>query len=290
MSTGYDTISAGFKRCSKGVDCIHPEGPILPATKGYFQGDKRRPDGLYPQCKICYNTNKRKTWHGDKLEQHLQELEYREALKQQGLKRCARGENCKHPEGPILPATLEYFGIKKHPDQLRSDCRECIRQNTKERNRLYQRKRLKNDPEHRQRRLEYHRQYRKTPRGQRAAKASFHRYNARKNNLPDTFTLEQWERAISYFNDCCAACERPFYDLFGERFLAMDHWIPISSPDCPGTVATNMVPLCHGVDGCNNTKNQWPADEWLVSRFGKRKAKQILARIEAYFEWVKERD
>lgn len=27
---------------------------------------------------------------------------------------------------------------------------------------------------------------------------------------------------------------------------------------------------------------------WLIEQFGKRKATEILARIQAYFEWVKQ--
>lgn len=30
--------------------------------------------------------------------------------------------------------------------------------------------------------------------------------------------------------------------------------------------------------------------EWLTDRFGPRKAKQILKRIEEYFAWVREQD
>jgi hypothetical protein len=47
-----------------------------------------------------------------------------------------------------------------------------------------------------------------------------------------------------------------------------------------------MVPLCHGIDGCNNTKGAKPPDEWLIERYGKRKAAAILRRIAAFFEWV----
>jgi 5-methylcytosine-specific restriction endonuclease McrA len=42
------------------------------------------------------------------------------------LKRCSRKANCKHPSGPYLPATLEYFHQKRaSKDGLNSCCREC---------------------------------------------------------------------------------------------------------------------------------------------------------------------
>ncbi len=70
----------------------------------------------------------------------------------------------------------------------------------------------------------------------------------------------------------------------------MDHWIAISDlrPDNPGTVATNMIPLCHGISGCNNKKQNKDPIEWMRQEYGTRKAKPIIARIEAYFEWVRE--
>jgi hypothetical protein len=70
--------------------------------------------------------------------------------------------------------------------------------------------------------------------------------------------------------------------------MAADHWIPLASPDCPGSIPTNIVPLCHGEGGCNNSKGKHNPVEWLDRRFGKRKAKQVLARILAYFDTLRE--
>lgn len=113
------------------------------------------------------------------------------------------------------------------------------------------------------------------------------RRRARKRDLPDTLTPTQWQHALDYFNGCCAVCGRP-PGLF--HTLAADHWIPLSSPDCPGTVAMNMIPLCHGQSGCNNSKGDKPAQQWLEQGYGKRKARQILAHIEDFFVWVEQSD
>lgn len=115
---------------------------------------------------------------------------------------------------------------------------------------------------------------------------------ARKLGLPNTFTTADWQRTLGYFNGCCAVCGHPLYDLFGTHTAAADHWIALSDPrpDNPGTVATNIVCLCHGSQGCNNSKKNHPAEKWLIERFGKRRAREILKRIETYFQWVREQD
>lgn len=115
-------------------------------------------------------------------------------------------------------------------------------------------------------------------------KVWWHRYITRKQGLLVQFTIHDWQRALSYFHGCCAVCGRPvgFWHT-----LAADHWIPLNSPRCPGTVPDNIVPLCQGIDGCNNSKGDTDAEQWLHEKFGPRRAGAILRRITAYFEWMK---
>lgn len=94
-------------------------------------------------------------------------------------------------------------------------------------------------------------------------------------------TLEQWEYALNYFHGCCAVCGRQLKDLLGTHTAAQDHWQPLSKGG--DTTALNIVPLCHGLGGCNNKKSNKLPDEWLVAEFGKRKANKILKRIQEYF-------
>lgn len=119
-------------------------------------------------------------------------------------------------------------------------------------------------------------------------RANSHRRLARKRNLPDTFTAADWQHALDYFDGCCAACGRPA-GLW--HTIAADHWIALSDPACPGTVPTNIVPLCHprkdGGSSCNVSKHNKNAEQWLAEKLGKRKAKQILARIQVYFDSLK---
>lgn len=106
---------------------------------------------------------------------------------------------------------------------------------------------------------------------------------ARKRSMPDTFTCEEQKYMLQYWGYSCAVCgnEEGF-----QWTLANDHWIPLSSPECPGTIACNIVPLCHGVGGCNNSKKAKNALAWLLNRFGKRKALIIEKSILAYFSIV----
>jgi len=118
-----------------------------------------------------------------------------------------------------------------------------------------------------------------TPEGKAARQARNHSREARKRGLADVFTAVDFQNAIRAFDGCCAACGRQ-PGLW--HTIALDHWIPLSSSDCPGTVPWNIVPLCHGVDGCNNQKSNRDAGEWLIAKFGKRKGRAIQHHIEAF--------
>ncbi len=57
------SVPDGYKYCSKGEECIHPEGPILPATTEYFyihSGNKK----LCARCKKCYDARVKK-WRSE---------------------------------------------------------------------------------------------------------------------------------------------------------------------------------------------------------------------------------
>jgi hypothetical protein len=113
------------------------------------------------------------------------------------------------------------------------------------------------------------------------------RYLARKKGLPDTFAEVHLDFMMRYWQYACAICGRE--DSWWFR-LACDHWIPLSSMACPGSVPGNMIPLCHGIKGkpldlitCNHSKGRQLPEDWLRRRFGRRKVRTILQRIQAYF-------
>lgn len=106
---------------------------------------------------------------------------------------------------------------------------------------------------------------------------------ARVRSLPSTFTHEQWLACLEYWHNRCAVCGNQLRDLFGSIEPHFDHWIPISHEACPGTVVGNMVCLC---SFCNLSKHHILPEIWLTRRYGKRKASQIMKRVQAYFEWA----
>lgn len=91
------------------------------------------------------------------------------------------------------------------------------------------------------------------------------------------FTPQDWERCLAYWGNACAVC-----GVTSEiRSIAADHWIPL----CVGgkTDKLNIIPLCHGVGGCNNRKSKRLPEEWLTAQVGADMAQSIIEQVSAYF-------
>lgn len=209
------------------------------------------------------------------------------------LKRCTK---C----GEWKPATTEYYS--RRLDRLRAACRVCDAKTRKawtdanpERQKArkkdyraqhlmetaeYQRAWRKTHPEYwkgyyeanKAHRSQIGRLWRNDNREKTRVKAN--RRRARELLLPNSYDSSDWQTALEHFDHSCAVC--------GQGLLVLshqDHWIPLSSADCPGTVPHNMVPLC---STCNVSKGGRNPAEWLTGRFGKRKGLAILKRIEAF--------
>jgi len=123
-----------------------------------------------------------------------------------------------------------------------------------------------------------------------ASRLKAERYRTRKLGLPSSFSAEERRFMLEYWHNACAVCGNQ--DGFFWT-LADDHWICVNSPECPGTIAENIVPLCHTRrgqhDSCNLTKKDREPKAWLISRVGPTKAKRILKAIETYFAIVRAR-
>jgi hypothetical protein len=222
-------------------------------------------------------------------------------------KRCSR---CKE----TYPATTDYFFLryinKDQQDVFSSWCKACCRTQkreswqsmspddkiTKSQRRkarytinavaICKERRLfrQNHPEYEK---NYRKPYRKrsphVPQGCRARRA------ARKRGLPAQWTKQDWMRALAHWQNACAVCGNQ-EGLFWT--LVPDHWIPLSHPSCPGTIPTNIIPLCHNRRGnyqsCNNTKTNRDPVTWLEDKLGIRKATQKLRAIHDYFESVRQ--
>ncbi len=243
------------KRCTK---C----GEEKPATAEFFFRNALLKDGLRSSCKICTRKSVRQ-WKVDNRERVLEHK--RRYNKKNHEKRSAYMRQWH---------TDNHERVKEYIRQWRLDNHEKL---------------IVSGSHYRVKNAENRRRWRVSNRPMK--RISTQRYRARKRNLPATFTTIEWQSALDYWNGCCAVCGRQLHDLFADRTAAQDHWIPqdYKGADNPGYVATNIVPLCHGTDGCNNSKGKTPAADWLTERYGKRKAREIMGRIEAYFEWVEEK-
>lgn len=209
------------------------------------------------------------------------------------LKRCTK---C----GNEYPPTTEYFRQMRHRGKLilRSQCHicECAQKKQNRQTPQYKayKKLYRQSDQHKTymkayqqtaRYKDYLRSYRERPEVRENRRLLEELRRVRKVSLSDQFSQEDWNRALAHFEGCCAVCGRSI-GLW--HTLAMDHWIPVTDPTCPGTVPTNIIPLCHGINGCNNSKKDRDPVEWLTWKFGSRKAKRILARIQAYFDSLKD--
>jgi hypothetical protein len=294
-----------LKRCSRGDACVHPDGPTLPATPEYFPRNRKNKDGLRYECKACANKSARRyreenpdkfresqrqyaTANAEKIREHHRQW-YEEHRDER--KRYARKYHAEHRDERIAQSRRYHAEHRdeaiarsrryssEHRDTERERARQYIAKN---RSKVIERKR-----QYRINHPDKLKQYKDANRDK--GRANERRRRTRKFSLPCTFTVADEARALEYWHGICPVCEEPLLDLFGEREPHLDHWIPISDahPDNPGTVPENMIPLCNK---CNTSKCASDPIEWLTRKFGKRKAVQIVKRIEAYFEYIRDQE
>lgn len=185
------------------------------------------------------------------------------------------------PHCKTLKPFSEFYKDKSRKDGLYSHCKACSilsvakwRNNNKDKARQYEKDWHKRNPD--QVKAIDHKWYAANPE---KARAKRQRRRARLQSLLSGFTPDHWRYAITYFHGGCAYCGNPpsMFDRF--KVLHQDHYIPITMGG--GYTHDNIVPACQG---CNFNKRDKPPAEWLIGRFGKRKAAIIQASIHAFFE------
>src|SRR5690606_1257964 len=65
-----------------------------------------------------------------------------------------------------------------------------------------------------------------------------HKRRAKERGLGIQITKDDWLRCLEHFDHRCAVCGRNPKD-YKHLSMAMDHWIPLSSPQSLGTVPKN---------------------------------------------------
>jgi hypothetical protein len=108
---------------------------------------------------------------------------------------------------------------------------------------------------------------------------------SRKRNLPVDFSKNDEEFCFFYWNYSCAVCGRE------DIGMDLDHWVPISfsGEHNPGTVVSNIVPLCSGINGCNNSKRNKMPEVWMTQKFGVDFSRIKTEEIDAFFKDAKVR-
>lgn len=163
----------------------------------------------------------------------------------------------------------QFSKNKGSKDGLHSRCKNCAK--------LKSRQWKQQNAAHHQ---EYNHSYQKTTNGKTISSIATAKYRSKKQKLPSGFSKTDWHLALCYWNGLCAYCSSQ-QGLWNP--ICMEHFIPV---DFGGSFTKeNILPACKS---CNSSKGNRNPAEWLNQKFGKRKAKQILDRVENYFRSLTE--
>jgi hypothetical protein len=238
--------------------------------------NKRLPDGVDACCKECRNAYDRQRYdHKPDRKEYLRQ--YNQTPKAKAKK--------------SLYHKTDAYKLVRAKYQAKPEVKERRRQNGQSAARKAHNRSYRNRPEVKARNRAYMKSYTRTPVYRLTDTAKRHRRESAKVDLPYLWSPDEWQRCLAYWDNRCAVCGRP---AGPGHTLAADHWIPLkpnyvlSEPN-PGTVPWNITPLCHGENGCNNSKYNSKPEEWLVRRFDIVEATQILNKIQAHFRRIKTR-
>ncbi len=254
MTSPDHTSEFDLKRCSK---C----GILKSRNEFYPRKDKR--DGLRNDCRDCVRARAIAYYlaHPESMKKRSSEYvaaHYDEVCARQSRYRQAHKSD--HAEYSKSYRANNKTKVKTQKARWYSTNREYVKEKTAKRHKL--------KPE--------------------ISRAANRRRKDRIKGTSNIFTSEDWQRCIGYWHGTCAYCGNPPSLFDRDLVLQMDHYIPISDAEhCPGTTPCNIIPACQT---CNYSKKASDPREWLVWKFGSRKAKQIEKRIQEYFNSLKERD
>ena len=250
-----DSIIPPLKRCSK---CRNE----FPATLEYFYKLKTGKHGLCAQCKSCIDARSKAYWLAHPGRRRAIQAKYYANHADEKNQHDAQWR-AEHPE---RAKEIQAQYRQSHPDRIIASRAKWRAMHPDERK------------AHARKWSAANREY---------TKLNTHRHRTRKISLPAQYSLDDWNRALVYFNGTCAYCQNPpsLFDHYPT--LHADHFIPLNDPTCPGTVKWNIVPACQS---CNISKSDHDPIEWILSKFGPKKAKQIIRRIQEYLTHERDDD
>lgn len=217
-----------------------------------FSKDRRLKDGHRSSCKICdrarenspetrqrknaYQREKGREWY----------LRYRQTEKgkarDERYKQSETHKSYKQSENYKETLRRYYTSDKAHQKQAKKRATISFKQYRNE---------YRNRPEV----IEKHRAI---------ARINVQKRNALKKQLPNSFTDQDWQKTLEYFNHKCVYCGS------SER-LEQDHFIPITKNG--GYTPNNIVPACKT---CNLRKYNYSPEQWC--------SPEIYNIIQEYFQ------
>lgn len=238
-------MSISLKKCTK---C----GGEFPATLEYFYGNKTGKHGLSAMCRPCMKQYQR-GWRQENLEREKERDRKRHIANRDSILEYKRQWYAKNRE---VRSEYDRRRYEANREQITEDCRRWRLANPERANESVKRWRLANPH---------------------AKRIMNQRRKARKRQLPDNLTREQWLNCLAWWHNCCAYCGKAADE---NHTIEAEHFIPLASPDCTGTIAGNILPSCKV---CNGSKNDSPPVEWINRKF-KDRAAEIRAKIQEYFD------
>src|ERR1044071_6427711 len=231
-------------------------------TSEYFRTRKDHPLGYSSQCRDCIQEYDRQRSLIKRRRLGLKPIGERRVHEIEGHQRCTK---CKS----LHPSTQEFFSPDKRcSNGLHSYCRICERKRSNE-----YRKTRRKTPEGKKIIAEHTKRYRPSPKGinQKRISSSIHNHKRRQRftNLPFDWSIRYWNECLNAFGNRCAYCEKegPFHQ---------DHYVPLSHPECTGTVRGNIVPACVN---CNLSKGSLHPHIWIDNIETRHKVEKILKEL-----------
>ena len=243
---------------------------MFPESIQFFALGTRGINGFRANCRECSRAYARKRYWSDPEKQRIAAREYNATIT---------------PEQRIERNERDREWRKNNPDKVKASKKRDYEKNKLKRKVTMRKNYEKNKPVY----IERGKKWKKA--NPEKVKVNTLKRIIRKRSLPMSYSPKDWITALEYFNHQCAICGYDCSNPNDNRVLAQDHWIPMEYKgiDNPGTVPTNIVPLCHGTDGCNNLKHDFMPDVYLNKCFGYTVACEIQKKITDYFDWIRTR-
>ena len=152
----------------------------------------------------------------------------------------------------------EFYKRPRASDGLRSKCKGCMKERY-ENNKEHYKEHYENNKEHykeyqkeyREANKEYYKEhykeYRQTPEGKAARKRANHKHRTKKKGNGGSYTSEQWNQCLDYFNHCDAYTGEPL------ESTEIEHIIPVDKGGT--TYIYNLVPANRSTNASKRNKD-----------------------------------